>query len=134
MPALNYYELQKAIYEKLSGNSQLMAIISGIFNYPPQDINYPFLTIGNVVVNDFPALGRGGTQQQLELHIWSREAGHKQAADIMNIVYGLLHNGSLEVTGQTVLMMRFTATSIKLEDDGYTHHGIMGLKVVLAES
>lgn len=134
MSGLNYYELQKAIYEKLTGNSPLMAIISGVFNYPPQDAVFPFLTIGGVVVNDFPALGKDGTQQQLELHIWSREAGHKQAADIMNMVYGLLHNGSLAVAGQTLVMMRFSATSIKLENDGYTHHGVMSLKVLLADN
>ena len=134
MSGLNYYELQKAIYEKLTGNSQLMAVIDGVFNYHPQEMDFPFLTIGNVVINDFPVLGRDGTEQQLDLHIWSREAGHKQAASIIDMVYGLLHNGNLEIVGKTLVMMRFISTSIKLEDDGYTHHGVMGLKVVLDNS
>ena len=134
MPNFNCYELQKAIYEKLIGNSSLAAVINGIFNYPPQNPDYPFLTIGDIKIKDFPILGKTATDQELELHVWSREAGNRQAANIIEIIYGLLHNGIIEINEQTLLMMRFVSISIKLEDDGITYHGILILNVILVNS
>lgn len=134
MENIGYYALQKAIYEKLVGNVSLMAVIVGVFDHTPQETAFPFVTIGDVAASDYSSLGKSGTEQRLNIHIWSREAGHKQVADIMEMIYGLLHNGSVTVVGQTLVAMRFLSTSIQLEGDGWTNHGVMRLLVHLIDS
>ncbi len=134
MASLGYYVLQKAIYEKLTGNSQLMAAVTGIFDNPTQGTAFPFITIGDVSSGDLSNLGKDVIEQQIYLHVWSREGGHKQASDIMEIIYGLLHNGTVTISGKTVVMMRFVTTKIQMESDGWTYHGIMHLKIILGSN
>ena len=131
MSNLNYYYLQKAIYEKLTGNSSLMAIISDVFDYPPQSAIFPFISIGNANFSEVSSLVGGIMGYLCDVNIYAREAGHKQTADIMEIIYGLLHNGAVSISGKTLVMMRFESSSIKLQDDGWTYQGIMRLKVIL---
>lgn len=131
MPNLNYYNVQKAIYEKLTGNSQLMASVSGIFDHVPQETIFPFITIGDISSNSLPNLDKNGLEQKLNINIWSREAGKKQTSDIMEMIYGLLNNGTIIVSGQILVLMEFISNSIQLEDDGWTYRGIMHLRVVL---
>lgn len=134
MPSLNYYNTQKAIYEKLTGNSQLMASVSGIFDRVPQETSFPFITIGDISSNNLPNLNKNGIEQKLNINIWSREAGKKQTSDIMELIYGLLNNGTITVTGQTLVLMEFVSNSVELGDDGWTYHGIMRLRVVLYQN
>jgi len=103
MVSLNYHDLQKAIYEKLTGNSSLMAIISGVFNYPPQSAVFPFIFIGNSNISELAALAGSVLEYQFNINMLAREAGHKQVAEIMEIVYGLLHNSTISVTGKTFI-------------------------------
>lgn len=133
MANLNYYNLQKAIYEKLIGSSSLMAIVSGVFDYPPQEVNFPFVVIADASSGDMSAIGKNIIEQQIRINIWSRELGHKQTANIMELIYVLLHNGSVAVVGQILASMRFVSTSIQLEDDGRTYQGAMLLSIILSD-
>jgi|CXWL01.1.fsa_nt_gi hypothetical protein len=134
MPSLSYYNVQKAIYEKLTGNSQLMALINGVFDNVPQETAFPFVTIGDVFASESSSLGKNGVEQKLSINIWSREAGHKQASVIMDVIYGLLHNGVLTIAGQIIITVRTISSSIRLEDDGWTYHGIINIMVVMTDS
>ena len=134
MPSLNYYSVQKAIYERLTGDSQLMSIVSGIFDNVPQDQQFPFITIGNTSSSEIANLGGDGTEQRININIWSREAGHKQVGDIMDIVYKLLHNSTLFISGKNIVAIRFISNAIQLEDDGWTYHGSMNLLVIVMDS
>lgn len=130
----NYYSLQKAIYEKLTSSTVLMALVSGIFDHVPQSSAFPYITIGEVVIHDFANLLKAGNDYQLNINIWSREAGHKQIADISEIIYGLLHNGNLAVAGKNLLIMRVVSNNMQLENDGATYKVSLKLQVVLVDS
>lgn len=132
MPSPNYYNLQKAIYEKLLGNSQLVAVVGGIFDNPPQGEIFPFITLGDVSAGDVSSLESSIAEYRIGIDVWSREAGHKQTADIMDLVYATLHQSSITVSGKSFVSMRFVSSSIQLEDDGWTYHGSMGLSVILS--
>lgn len=134
MPTLHYYEIQKAIYEKLIGNSALMAIISGVFDHVPQVTTYPFVSIGAASSADFSNISKNITDYLLNIDIWSREKGRRQAVQIMDMIYALLHNGSIVVAGQIVVSLRVLSTAIELENDGVTYHGKIRLKIILSST
>lgn len=131
MASFSHYALQKALYQKLTGNTPLMAVVTGIFDRAAQGTAFPYITIGDAVIHDWSTKSATGTQQLVEIHIWSREGGRKQAAEIMDMVYGLLHNGSLTVEAQALVMIRFVSSNLQLESDGWTYHGAMRLRVLL---
>lgn len=134
MPNLNYYILQKAIYEKFLASSTLMAIISGVFDNVPQGTQYPFVTFNQVSTIDISNLENSCTEHKIDINIWSREGGKKQASDIMDIIYGLLHNGTITVFGHSLISMGFITNSIILEDDGRTYCGVMRLMIIMEEN
>ncbi len=134
MPNLNYYILQKAIYEKLIASSPLMAIINGVFDNVPQGTPYPFVVINHASCIDLSNLENNCSEHKIDINIWSREAGKKQISDIMDVIYGLLHNGTIAVFGHSLISMGFTTNSISLSDDGWTYCGVMSLRVVLSEN
>jgi hypothetical protein len=131
MSAFSHYPLQKSVYETLSGDSALMALVSGVFDRPPQGTEFPYITLGEASGNDWSAAGVNGMQYLLALQIWSREGGRKQAALIRERVYTLLHQADLSVEGQTLVLLRFVSSAIALLDDGYTYHGAMGFQALL---
>lgn len=133
MPSLNYYIIQKAIYDKLTASSSLMMSISGIFNHVPQHTIFPYITIGKLSAADISNLDKSGVEYQITINIWSREAGTKQTADIMEIIYALLHEGSLLMDGKSIVGMYIERTSIEIENDGLTYKGSIELRVVIMD-
>lgn len=131
MSNLNYYNVQKAIYEKLVASSTLMAAVNGVFDYVPQDTAFPFVIISDARASNISNLAKNGIEHRVRINIFSREAGKKQAADIMGIIEGVLHNNSISVSGQTFVAMKFIDSSIELENDGWTYRGTMDLRIIL---
>lgn len=131
MTAFSQLPLQAAIYQTLTGDTTLMALVKSIFDRAPQGSEFPYITIGDSVANDWSAKTFAGTEQMTTLHIWSQEGGHKETATIMDRIYQLLHDASLTVTGNTLIMIRLISSTVMLEMDGSTYHGTMRFRALL---
>jgi hypothetical protein len=73
-------------------------------------------------------------EQNVALHVWSRQGGRAEAASIMTRIHTLLHEAPLTVTGQTLVSIRFNGSNITLENDGWTYQGIMKFQAFLQAS
>ena len=93
--------LQTAIYERLSGDAPLGALITGVFDEVPEGQAAPYVVIGEVTEVPSEAHDRSGIDASLVLNIWSRYRGYKQAAQILREVDRLLHRQTLTVSGFT---------------------------------
>ena len=131
MAKFSHYPLQSSIYNALVGNSALMALITGVYDRPPQGTPYPYVTLGEMSGIDWSTKTTTGMEYSITLHTWSRQGGRKEAATIMESLHTILHQASLTVTGQTLVMIRFAASEIRMEDDGATYHGIMKFNAFL---
>lgn len=131
MTTFSQLPLQTAMYAKLIADTTLMALVTGVFDRPPQGSNFPYITIGDSTAKDVSNLGAVGSEHKMTLHVWSREGGRAQTATIMNRLYQLLHQGALTVNGHTLVIMQFTASSITLENDGVTYHGMLAFRIIL---
>ncbi len=133
MTYFNYFLLQSAIFSQLTADSSLAGLISGVYDHVPDDAIYPFITIGESQMRDNSNVQNAGTDQHISMRIFSREAGRKQAATIMERVVTLMHQGTLTVSGQQVLLVRFVSSTITLLDDGRTYQGRLNFRVLLTE-
>ena len=131
MTAFSQSSLQRAVYQKLTGDSALMQQVTGIHDRPPQGSEFPYVTIGESTASDWSTKTTTGTTQVIALHIWSREGGRQQAADIMERLYLLLHQGNLDVDGHALTSIQFVSSALVLEQDGWTYHGTMKFKALL---
>jgi len=131
MANFSHYPLQKAVYQALTGDAGLMALVTGVFDRPPQGTLFPYITIGESTSSDWSSATTTGMEQNITLHAWSREGGRMQAASIMEKMHTILHDASLSVEGQALVMIRFAASSITLGNDGYTYQGMMRFTALL---
>lgn len=131
MANFSHYPLQSAIYQALTTNTPLMALITGVYDRPPQGTLYPYVTLGQFSGSDWSTKTSTGMEYIVPLHVWSRQGGHKEAATIMESLHTILHQASLTVTGQTLVMIRFSSSDIVLENDGFTYQGVMKFNAYL---
>jgi len=131
MPVFSHHPLQKTLYQILTGDSTLLAMISGVFDRPIQGTPTPYITLGEASIHDWSSKTTEGAEHQVRIHIWSREGGRKEAAAIMQRVHSLLHQASPTVEGHALVLMRFISSEIGLENDGFTYHGIMQFRALL---
>lgn len=133
MTYFSHFSLQQVLYQTLSGDSALSALVTGVFDHVPQATAYPFVTLGEASIRDWSNLENAGTEQQITLRVWSREAGRKEAADIMERIVAVLQNADLSVSGQTLVLLKFVSSSIELQNDGLTTRGSLIFRALLSE-
>lgn len=134
MTYLSNFSLQQSVYQTLSNDGTLSALIQGVFDHVPQGSAYPFVTIGECVVRDFSNAEKQGTENRLSIHVFSRGQGRREASLIMERICTLLNNTALSVTGQALVSSHFTASGITLSDDGATYQGTLQFTVRLSEA
>jgi hypothetical protein len=132
MAVFSQHPLQKAIYQTLSGDATLMGLVTGVYDRPPQGSAFPYITLGESEGRDWSTKTTSGMEQIVSQHVWSREGGRKQASLIMERIHTLLHDAGLSVEGQTLISLRFSASSLNLENDGWTYHGILRFRAFMA--
>ena len=123
------WELQKAVYQALRADAGLKAEIGDparIFDDPPPEAPYPYLTIGEARASDYKGLD-GGLEHDLKLYAFSRYAGRREVKRILSAVYDALHDAALTLSGHDLVNIRFVFADAFRRLDGeiypvsYTH-------------
>ena len=66
--------------------------------------------------------------------IRDRYRGSVEIKNIMSVVYDILHESSLSVSGADLINMRFEFSDIIKENDGLTTHGVQRFRVFVLSS
>jgi hypothetical protein len=127
-------ELQRAVYTRLTGFSALTALIVGIYDDVPPDLDngaFPFVTIGDDTDIPFNTHSSVGGEHTITIHVWSRYRGKSEVKNIQSQIYNALNRYALTVSGAvTVNCEQEFATSF-LDADGITRHGAQRMRVLL---
>jgi hypothetical protein len=130
MANFSYHSLQKSLYEALTDDGTLMGMISGVFDRTPQGKNYPYVTLGEGSASDSSTKTTQGMEYSVQLQVWSREGGRRQAAQIMENIYRILHDVNLTLEGHRLVSLRFISSTISIKSDGWTYQGAMRFRAV----
>jgi len=83
-------DLQKAVYDALTGNAGLMAMVAGVFDAPPAGTGAPptgtYITIGEEVMRDNSSASHHGVIVDFEVVIHSDYAGFGVAKEVAGLV------------------------------------------------
>ena len=115
--------VQTAVYNELNGNSSLTSSVSGIFDFVPESTTFPYVKVGDQTMVDDGTKNKKGSDFTLIVHTFSRYRGSKEIKEIMSLVYDILHESSLTISG-AMNNMRFEFSDIIKETDGLTTHGV----------
>ncbi|MEJ0009859.1 MAG: DUF3168 domain-containing protein [Alphaproteobacteria bacterium] len=133
MSALALNELQQALYAKLSGDGVLMGMISGLYDVVPQETALPYVILGDGATQG-EASDADVSRCTLSLDVWTDAGGRKQALTILDRIYGLLHLGTLSLSGYDLLLMRCEKAQTSLAEEGTRLHGTLSVLVLVAGS
>lgn len=131
--------LQKSVYGILTSDAQLMSKIVGVFDFVPDNSNFPYVSIGEFTANPNQTMDRYGQEVTMTIHIWSQSidphayAGMKQIEDIMEDIQRLLASSTfdIELWGNVGCWGDFSQTM--LQGDGITRHGILRYRLILLQ-
>ncbi len=122
--------LQQAVYELLSQDSDLAALTSGVYDNPPPDASYSYITFGQTRSVDWSTKTTSGIQSLLILHIYS-QVSRKEVLLICDKIAEILQPGAINIPNQNLVVMHFEQNDIILEDDGITFHGVLRYRVFI---
>jgi len=127
MAAAAPWALQRGIYQALASSSDLTTLLGGarIYDDAPQGVAYPFVTLGQSVIQDWSTGTEDGTEHSLTLHVWSRSGGKKQTHEIIEAIKAVLHDQPLMLTDHDLVNLRHEFSEARLDPDGDTFHGVV---------
>jgi hypothetical protein len=127
------FALQQAVFAALSASSDLQALIGTpprLFDYVPPDSAFPYVGLGDGHEADWSTATENGSEHTVQIDVWSREPGHKQAKQIADAIRATLNNAALTVSGATLIDIRHLATDFSREPDGQSFRARLQFRAV----
>lgn len=121
-------DLQTAEYARLTGNTALMALVTGVFDAVPQAQARPYITIGESTEIPNRAFANDGRELTRTFHIYDQDGvsfagiaarGNSRALGILNALILALESSPLTVQGFAVVDYAYEfGQPMPGEDDG----------------
>ena len=126
--------LQQTVFNALDQSSTLQNLVKDVYDFVPEGTAFPYVKIGEQTMVDNGTKNKQGTDFTIEVHTFSRYRGSVEIKNIMSVVYDILHESSLSVSGADLINMRFEFSDIIKENDGLTTHGVQRFRVFVLSS
>lgn len=123
-------QAQKAIYETLTGDLPLMAMLTGIYDHVDQGTSFPYAVIGEDGASEWDTDTEVGADSTITIHTWSRERGRKETKEIQERIYEILHRQDMTIEDAIFRFLLWQFSDSFLEPDGITRHGVMRFRLV----
>ena len=124
--------LQKAVYEQLTGDAALKALLGDpprIYDAPPREAVFPYAALGGSRVKDWPGV-EGGLEHDIRVNVFSRYLGRREVKDVLNAVYDALHEADLTIEGRRLVQIRFTFADIFPRNNNGVFQGVARFRAV----
>lgn len=125
------WPLQKSIYQRLSTNAELAAMVTGVFDYVPKDQPYPYITIGEPIADPFDTKTTLGEQIAIVIHTWSQYDGKKESYDLLNKSLQITSRKLQLDDGFKIDLQERTGMQVFDDIDGRTYHGVLRLRFTI---
>lgn len=117
------YELQVAIITRLKADAVISDLVgTRIYDRVPDGAIFPYITIGEAdeTSNDVDCVN--AFDLSLDVDVWSRDPGYKEAKEISNAVRNALRVPELTLQENALVLFRHRQTRIFRDDDALTSH------------
>ncbi|MCM3616679.1 DUF3168 domain-containing protein [Sutcliffiella horikoshii] len=77
------YSVQESVYQRLDSDEELAQKIVGIYDYVPEETDFPYVILGRVFSTPHKTKTTDGENVEITLDIWSTDKGKEETAKIM---------------------------------------------------
>ena len=127
--------LQEELYGILIGDSTLTTLLGGnkIYDFIPDNEAFPYIHLGETTADDRGAQDHDGYTIFSTFDVWSRpsDRGKAEALTIMSRIRQLIHNADINVSGYTNVSCRYENSTVLVDPDCVTYHGIIRFRILL---
>ena len=135
MPGLVLNPLQARLYDILSSDAALGALVGGIYDNPPDDVDMPYVLIGDDSMGEFTGHTFDGFDGTVTFHVWAEGQQRKICKDIMDRLYRILQNKDLFIPDfKTVCFYCILSETLVEPEDNRTYHGIQRYRLIVTGS
>lgn len=128
--SLGAWAIQAAIYDRLASDLTLTSLGARVYDDVPQGTEFPYVVVGDETITDDGGKDFQGFDRLMSIDVFSRYSGNKEAKQIMDQVFNLLHDQPLTVSTQQLIVMRLAFAPPVLRDpDGVSRHGVMRFRI-----
>jgi hypothetical protein len=130
---MSSFALQQAIYAALAASTDLQALIGDpprLFDYVPRDSAFPYVVLGDGSESDWSTATETGTEHAVQIDVWSRSTGHKEAKQIASVMHDTLNNAALTIADAALIDIRHLATAFARQTDGQTTRATLRFRAV----
>ncbi len=121
---IDAWEIQQAIYTALQADTDLAALVSGVFDYVPEDQVRPYVTIGEDTLTDSSLKDCDAATVEIIINTWTDGPGRKEAKQIGAAVQTAIEAGITMANQYAVALTLIDHTTLK-DNDGEIIRGII---------
>ena len=124
--------LQKMIVTSLLTHVPLTTLLGGakIYDRPPGGAALPYVTLGATRMNDAGTASEEAGEHLLLLHVWSRNGGRKEAADILAEISVALESSPAALDDMRLVNLIWRGEDIVHDADVRAFHGTIRFRAV----
>lgn len=127
-------EVQTAVYDALTGDATLTALVNGVFDHVPEGTDYPYVELGEATATAENSHDRTGKDQVLTLHVWSDHHGYSEALNIAARIAVLLEHQALTLTNDHHVYTQFEFAQTLRDPDPAVRHVPVRFRIVTEET
>lgn len=106
------------------------AVGARIYDDPPPDVVFPYVTLGRIETRAADASSADGLEHAVTLHVWSRHGGRAEALSVVAAMRAVLHNAPLTIEGRRLVLLLAVFSDVFRSGDGRTTHGVLRLRAI----
>jgi hypothetical protein len=124
-------ELQKAVFEALTADAALSALIGErVYDQPPAATPFPYVTFGRTSLYDWSTGTESGTEQLFTLHVWSKAKGKKETLAVMEAARTVLEGARLPLETEHLVDLTLEFAEARHDEDLSVHHGLLRFRAL----
>lgn len=113
--------------------AQVPAVASRVHDRAPQDVQFPFLQIGDIQTVEDGADCIDATEVTVTLHVWSRAPGRAECRQIAGACRAALHEWLPDLSAQGFRCVEHMHRDTRTlgDPDGITSHGVLTFRLLI---
>lgn len=132
MATMIAYELQRAVFAKLTSTPALVTRLGGarIYDDVPKKPDYPFISFGPHTEKDWSTGSEEGSEHLFSLHVWSTAKTREEAASLMALARAAMEALSSSLETAHLVSIRHDQSDIEREDAGSRFKGTIRMRAL----
>jgi hypothetical protein len=125
--------LKAEIYSLLTSDTNLMALINGVFDFVPQDKKYPYIFIGDFISKDISNIRKKGLEVNFSIRIFDNNSAGSRLISICDILKNIITPEAISISLTSVVALNIENFDFSKSSSEFGYSANLNLKAIIFE-